>query len=202
MKRYAIFLWALAGLIGMSCSKSAIVRKYYVLEALQNPAKQSMQPLPLKLDVRDFTVAKAFDQTRIALRTKSNELNYYYYHLWAVRPATAVADMMYEIMAQLNLFQRCTRGYSIGPDYYISGQVMALERSQAGKKEYAHIMATLSLFDARSELPVLQHNFDQTTELRKDKSMNGFAGASSRILHGEMELFLQKIIEYYQTDKP
>ncbi len=204
MKRFLLLL-ILGAVLCLSCSKSAVVRKYYMLEAQRNPADDAMQPLQpmtLKVDVRDFSVAKAFDQTRIVLRTKSNELNYYYYHLWAVRPAVAAADMYFEIISRLKLFQRCSRGYSIGPNYYLSGQITALERTLVAKNESVHIMASFSLFDARTELPVLHHSFDRTVELKKDKSMNGFADAASKILHSEMIGFLQQIIDYYHTDSP
>jgi ABC-type uncharacterized transport system auxiliary subunit len=205
MKRLLLSTLILGGLLGLNCSKSAVVRKYYMLEAQHNPTDDAMtplQPMSIKVDVRDFSVAKAFDQTRIVLRTKSNELNYYYYHLWAVRPATAAADMYYEILARLRLFQRCTRGYSIGPDYYISGQITAIERTLIARNESVHLMASFSLFDARTELPVLHHSFDRTVELKKDKSMNGFADAASKLLHSEMIGFTQQIIDFYQNDTP
>jgi len=205
MKRSALLFWAACGLVWMDCSRSVVVRKFYVLEPQQTTVPAALQldhPMPIKVDVRDFTIAKAFDQTRIALRTQSNELNYYYYHLWAVRPASAVADMVYQIVSPLNLFQRCTRGFSIGPDYYLSGQIMALERTQMAKKEYAHVSGTLFLFDARTELPVLQQDFNRLVDLKKTRSMNGFAHAAGTILQGEMETFLQQIVEFYHAEQP
>lgn len=205
MRRTVLLLAVLAGVILSGCSRSAIVRKFYVLEAQPGPMDPRLlreQPLAIKLDVRDFVIAKAYDQTRIALRTRSNELSYYYYHLWAVQPAAAVADMVYEVVAGLELFQRCTRGYSIGPDYYLTGQIMALERSQIGKKESAHLSGAYFLFDAHTELPVLQHPFDKSVELKTDKSMNGFAEIASQMLYEEFQLFLQQIVEYYQNEKP
>jgi len=203
MSRTWLLLGALTGVLVLGCSKSAILRKYYVLEshtAIDTTAVRSSSPLPVKVDVRDFTVAKAFDQTRIAVRTNTNELNYYYYHLWAVRPATAIADVVYERTNRLRLFQRCVRGFSVGPDYYISGQIMALERVQSAKKEYAHLQGTLSIYDARTELPVLERDFERTLEL-KDKSMNGFAGACSRILESETALFLPGLLDHFSQNK-
>lgn len=203
MSRTWLLLGALTGALVLACSKSAILRKYYVLEsraAIDTTAVRSSSPLPIKVDVRDFTVAKAFDQTRIAVRTNTNELNYYYYHLWAVRPATAIADVVYERTNRLRLFQRCVRGFSVGPDYYISGQIMALERVQSAKKEYAHLQGTLSIYDARTELPVLERDFERTLEL-VDKSMNGFAGACSNILESETALFLPGLVDHFSQNK-
>jgi ABC-type uncharacterized transport system auxiliary subunit len=203
MSRTWLLLGVLAAMVVSGCSKSTILRKYYVLESralLDTTAAHRVVPLLIKVDVRDFSVAKAFDQTRIAVRTNSNELNYYYYHLWAVRPATAIADVVYERTRALHLFQRCVRGFSVGPDYYISGQIMALERVLIGKREYAHLQGTITLYDARTELPVLERAFDRSFEL-KDKSMNGFAGACSSILEDETTAFLPRLIDHFNKNK-
>jgi ABC-type uncharacterized transport system auxiliary subunit len=203
MSRPYWMIATLCGVLVLSCSKSAILRKYYVLEAhaLVDTTMVGQTPtLLIKVDIRDFSVAKAFDQTRIAVRTNTNELNYYYYHLWAVRPATAIADVVYERTNRMHLFQRCMRGFSVGPDYYISGQIMALERTQKGKKESAHLQGTITLYDARTELPVMEQPFDRTLEL-KENSMNAFAGVCSSILENETGIFLSSLIDHFNKNK-
>ena len=67
----------------ISCSRKTIIRKYYVLEsriAIDDSSFDVQKKYPFKVDIRDFRVAKAFDQTRIAVRSESHELNYYFYH--------------------------------------------------------------------------------------------------------------------------
>ena len=84
MKILNCILIVTAVCVGISgCGKRAIVRKYYLLENPRLPASTNLiapAPLPFSADVRDFQVGKAFDQTRIAARSGSNELDYYFYH--------------------------------------------------------------------------------------------------------------------------
>jgi hypothetical protein len=179
-----------------SCGKRAIVRKYYLLE---NPWTFSPEELtvadalPYNVDVRDFQVGKAFDQTRIAARSGSNALNYYFYHHWAVRPSIALADMVHELIDHAGLFQRCTRGYSDRPDFIISGQVMRCERILGDDVDAAHLAVVLELIDTASEQQVVRHEFDHTTELGQDGSMNGFANAISHMVFRETIQFADKI---------
>ena len=84
-----LILTLLLSLFWISCSKKSTIRRYYIIELASagHIARPDTSLFDLKVDVRDFRVARAFDQTRIALRTDSHELNYYFYHHWAVKPS-------------------------------------------------------------------------------------------------------------------
>jgi ABC-type uncharacterized transport system auxiliary subunit len=194
--RKIIIILTLAGVCITGCGKRAIVSQYYLLEnpwALAPEEPPVVSPLPYSVDVRDFQAGKAFDQTRIAARSGSNELNYYFYHYWAVRPSMALTDMVYEVIDQAGLFERCTRGYSTSPDFIISGHVMRCERLLREDVDGAHLAVVLELIDRASEQQVIRHEFDHTVELDKDGSMNGFASAISHILFREAIHFSEKI---------
>jgi ABC-type uncharacterized transport system auxiliary subunit len=190
----------LTGMLG--CGRRVIIRKSYLLEnpRLFAPADLSVpQPLPFSVDVRDFQVGRAFDQTRIAARSGSNELDYYFYHHWAVRPSMALADMVHELVDGAGFFQRCTRGYSYRPDFIITGQVMRLERLLGGGgADAAHLAVVFELIDVASEQQVVRHEFDRTTNLERDGSMNAFANAVSRMVSGETKLFIEKIVAHFE----
>ncbi len=205
MKILNIILIVTVACVGISsCGKRAIVRKYYLLEnpLLLSPGDQMIpESLPFNVDVRDFQVGKAFDQTRIAARSGSNELDYYFYHHWAVRPSMALADMVHELIDHASLFQRCTRGYSYRPDFIITGYVMRLERLLGGDDDAAHLAVVLELIDVTSEQHVVRHEFDRTTELDQDGSMNGFANAISHIVFQETNIFTDHIIAHLQQKR-
>ncbi len=196
-----IFILILAGAGIAGCGKRAIVSRYYLLE---NPRPLSPEeltitsPLPYNVDVRDFQAGRAFDQTRIAARSSSNELNYYFYHHWALRPSTALADMVYEVIDQAGLFQRCARGYSSHPDLIISGRISRCERLLGDDVDSAHLAVVLELVDRSSERQMLRHEFDRTTELDTDRSMNGFANAISHILLQEAIQFTGHIAAHLE----
>ena len=193
----------LTGMFG--CGRRVIIRKYYLLEnpRLSAPADPAVpQPLPFSVDVRDFQVGKAFDQTRIAARSGSNELDYYFYHHWAVRPSMALADMTHELVDGAGLFQRCTRGYSYRPDFIITGHVLRLERllADAGD-DAAHLAIVFELIDTSSEQRLVRHEFERTTRLDRDVSMNGFAHAVSRTVYEETTLFAEKIVAHFEQNQ-
>ena len=133
MKWKWIPVLCLAGcVLWMHCGKKALIRKYYILDAPRELIETDSTDtvcLPLNVDVRDFQISKAINQTRMALKSDSHELNYYFYHHWAVRPAAAVADMVYQILSRENCFQQLTRGYSSRPRFVLTGDIRHLERN-------------------------------------------------------------------------
>lgn len=160
---------------------------------------QTEQAFPLEVDVRDFQVSRAFAQTRIALRTESNEINYFYYHHWAIRPSYAVADQVYNILNQKALFAKCTRGISHEPDYRIEGNVQAIERNHMNDSQSAHLVMTMQFTDTESSLSHVQHRFDRSLPL-DDKSMNNFAEKMSQIILEETLSFSQQIKAFLQNE--
>lgn len=193
-----LFLCAI--LIG-GCGKRVLIRKYYVLETIGEDRRTGLVyagKIPIRVEIRDFEVAKAFDQTRIALRTGSNEIDYYFYHHWAVRPTVALADMMYEIMESSHLFLKISREYSVSSEYVITGTIYRLERMEGFPSPKAHLAGRLELVDANVDLSVIQYEFDQEVELRNDRSMNKFASVLSEILYQETEAFTRLIAAHFE----
>ena len=178
-----------------------MIRNYYVIELPQESEVATVDPgqqFAANVDVRDFQVAKAFEQTRIALRTATNELNYFYYHHWAVRPSYSLADQIHLILDKKGMFNRCLRGFSYNPDYLIWGTVESIERIHLDKKQNAHLTMTLQLVKADTEIPVVRHYFDRTVELKNQKNMNAFAKVISQVLFEEAAVFSDKISQYLQ----
>ncbi len=202
MKRIAAVLAVFFLILLPGCSKKALIRKYYVIEAQnESPFNLQVEPLPFSVDVRDFYVSKAFEQARIAVRSESHELDYYFYHYWAVRPSAAIADIIHSLIVRENIFRSCRRGYTQAPDFIITGQIYALERVENRNQKAAHVSGIIELVDAKTENPVVRYEFDQTQELLEDQSMNGFARYMSNIIMDVTRTFLYRTIDTFRQSK-
>jgi ABC-type uncharacterized transport system auxiliary subunit len=191
-------------LLFSGCGKKAMIQKYYVLEASSSQDRRIprfVRTLPFRVEVRDFRVGKAFDQTRIAERSASNELDYYFYHNWAVRPPIALADLVYLVLDRTQLFQRLTREYSLTSDYIVAGQILSIERVDKDNQTFAHISGTLNLAEVKSDITVMRYEFDQSMPMGKEKSMNRFAALISEIMYQESEAFARKLAEYFSVEE-
>mgnify|MGYP005843554957 CR=1 FL=1 len=194
-RRFPIISLLMLSLVFSSCFKSTVTRKFYVIEPPQAAVASSESPIfNLKVDVRDFQVAPAFDQTRIALRTASHELNYYYYHQWAVKPSQGVANVVYDIVQRQKLFVNITRGISYNPNYLITGEVKNIERRHVRKKAFAKVHLILTLADAETGKAVVQLDESEEREIRKDGAMNSFAEAVSDMISIMSQRFGDAII--------
>ncbi len=198
-----ILVLGLFALASMSCGKKTMVRRYYVIElpAVAMKTFTDSTRFDYRVDVRDFRIAGAFNQTRIALRTGTNELDYYFYHHWAVRPSNAVADFIYDLLVQKQMFTRVSRDISYKPDYWITGDIKSIERLLVGKESYAHVHLVIDFYDAQKEETVVHFEDDQMTLLEPDNSMNTFARKTSEILANMTDSFLQRVSEYL-ANKP
>ena len=191
----------------MGCSRKSMMRNYYLLTPSSIPASGYLlevigEPLPYKVDVRDFQVVRAFEQTRMAVRSKSNELNYYYYHHWSVRPSALIPDMVHFEVSRSGLFQECKRGFTHQPDYIIQGRITQVERVHTGEVPCAHIAGNFEFFNEEKQSIVLKHNFDRTAPLMEDETMNSFARTLSDVIQHEISTFQLKIVDYFQASSP
>jgi len=205
MKRFTCFFWIV--LLFAGCAKKSMMRNYYLLMPSSTPPAGHIigdigEPFPYKVDVRDFQVVRAFEQTRMAVRSKSNELNYYYYHHWAVRPSALIPDMVHFEISRSGLFQECKRGFTHNPDFIIQGRITQVERLHTSKIPSAHIAGSFELFNEKEQSVVLIHVFDRTVVLEKDESMNIFARTISDIIQHEISTFRLKIVNHFQNSSP
>lgn len=187
-------------LILVSCSSSIKMTRYYILthDSLDNADKavdtKEFETLPYKVIVDNFQVAKAYDLNRIAIRTQSNELHYYYYHYWAEPPSRAVPYFVWKQIKNLNVFQQCKFiGAPFNPDYVIEGVIHQIERTSLNGNYHAHIQMELELKDFRTNRTVVRHYIDEQLPLTESTSMNTFAAKISGILAKQTNNFIEKI---------
>jgi len=202
--KYSLFVLLVFITAAVTCTKKVMVRRYYVIElpSVVMATFPDSTRFDYKVDVRDFQIASAFDQTRMALRTDTNELDYYFYHHWAVRPSKAEADFVYDMLVQMQLFTHVARDISYSPDYLITGDVKSIERIHIRKKSYAHLHLILDFVDAENEDVLVHYQDEQTVLLQPDGSMNTFARKVSEISADMTLAFLHQVSDYLiKTDK-
>jgi ABC-type uncharacterized transport system auxiliary subunit len=198
MKTKIIPLLIIVSLIVSSCSKRITTRRYYLLEipTTEQRPKPTKSEFSARVDVRDFHVSRAFDQTRIALRTNTNELDYYFYHHWASKPSRIIADYIYELVENRNVFSVLSRSISYNPDYIIRGDVKSLERIQKDKKAFAHVRILIELINPKTGEVLAQFEDDQRLPLEPANNMNTFARATSQIFRHVTDEFLERVRVY------
>ncbi len=202
MKKRLLILFFIVVMLISACSKRDITRRYYTI-ALATPAAMDTlladTTFNYRVDIRDFLVARAFEQTRIAVRTATHELKYFHYHHWAVRPAYAIADMLYYVFDKKQMFRYISRGLSYNPDYIITGEVKSLERVYTKSKDLVHVSLVIRLEkDSSTGRVLVRHDADVTRVMQDDQSMNRFAAIVSDIIYETSTEFMAKVAEQFQ----
>ncbi len=203
----------LIGLLAVSfflmngCASKRILKKYYVLEPSLTPVlADSVQyrQLPYSVLVNPLTVRPAFKTRQIALRSKSNELQYYIYHVWGEPLDDALRFFIWRRLEILKVFRESSIELTTkAPQYMIDGTIDLLEwQKPTGKikKPVAHIQMVLDFKDFRTGKILVEHAFDRSEPLPKKSSMNDFVVAVNRILNGEVDTFIRKIISKLEED--
>ena len=181
-------------------SRNTMVRKHYLLETKALLDQQLIgvaHPFAYNAEIRDFLIEKPYQDLRIPMRSQTNELVYYFYHYWAEKPSEAVTDFVYHLFLQANIFQRCSRTSSGFADIIISGEIRTMERQRIKKNDFVHLSGKMVLTEGKTAKAIIEYEFDRLVELKKNKSMNGFAELVSKTLFDETEEFILRVADYY-----
>ncbi len=180
------------------CATKQLAKHYYLLDAGAG-AEDSLRfstPLSFSVQIAPFDINPAFNQNRIALRTRSHELRYFYYHLWAERPAIAVRYFVFDQFERYRLFTDCT--LQIGaraPDYFVTGYIDQIERLENNERSAARLKMTFELIQTQQNKKIVVHRFNRTVPFKKNGAMNLFAAALSKALDQEVRIFAKKIYD-------
>lgn len=183
-----------------SCGSSPVIKRYFILDSanlnisIADSLKMS-HPLPYAVKVEPFSISRSYNQDRIALRTRSNELQYYYENNWAEGPATAIRYFTWQQLKNAHLFERCfIQASDRDPDLLVTGAIHRIERMVRNDGHAAHVAMTLELVNLRSGKTLVSHHFDRELPLEDDARMNIFARLVSQILNEESTQFIHKIL--------
>jgi ABC-type uncharacterized transport system auxiliary subunit len=183
------------------CARERILKKYYLLEpSMSGVLADSVQyrTMPYSVLVDAFSVRPAFKSKRIVLRSKSNEIQYYVYHLWGDSPDLGLRYFVWRRLTALHLFRTISMELgNYAPDYLIGGTIDMIEREEPGlytKKAIAHVKMTLALKEFASGKIVVEYSFDRTAPLPKKSGMNDFVATVNNILNHEVDVFIARMV--------
>ena len=165
MAKYLI-LWLvmLALLLGIACSKPPPSRHYYTIDYLPRKIRLegSGRPYPFKVQLKRFEVLRMFDRSQIVFRYSPNELKYYLYKNWAMKPGDMIMDRVEAHLLSANLFDELRREFlDAYPDYRLEGTVDALEKYEGGDLFFGHLAMTFRLVREEDRKEVWRYAFDE-----------------------------------------
>lgn len=197
--KQAIFLLLTLSFVFLSCGKRSIVRQYYIIEFPVEIDSSAATQSPLNggyCEILPVQIAPAYAGERIAVRTNSHQLNYYFEHQWAVRPEESLLAQTQGYLQSRHFFAIVsTRLSRIRPDFELFTRVQHLEAVQEKGKLLARLHLDWELHDAASDKIVVFYSFDVSRPLAK-KNINLLATALSGILEEELHQFADKIANY------
>jgi len=181
----------------ISCGKDAVIKRYFILDyppTLTETTKTDVLPFHVKIE--PFQIARSYNQDRIALRTRSNELQYYYHNNWAESPASAVRYFIWQKLKQCGFFQSCEMSIGeISPDYFVTGTISRIERLVREDDHAAHLKMILELKEINTGKTALVFSFDRSEPIEDDAKMNEFAQMISKILNEQSIIFIEQLYE-------
>lgn len=204
MRNYIYVFITVFLLAGCAGEQRAI--KYYTIDsyAIEPPETADIhfdEPLPYIVEVADFTIAGPYNDSRIALRTDSNELEYYHYHQWAETPGHAVRYFIWRILHDAGIFEVCQLRLTVRtPQYVVTGAINRIERVDVEGEAGAYIDGAVDLVDVRENRILVSHRFDTLAPFAANASMNVFAREVNNILQNETHVFIEKIHDYFTSE--
>jgi ABC-type uncharacterized transport system auxiliary subunit len=196
MKTYVYFLFILLPVLTGCMSEKRIVRKYYTLEIPVDRLPAATDSVPViqgTCQIDQAEVGQIYDKNQIVNRTGSNEVNYYVYHQWAIRPSDAVKELVYEYLRTAGVFETVTSGYQRSvADYRFRTLISRLEFIENNRSSSASLSLEFRLINVSDGRLILNHKADMIYPL-DGKDMNLFATGVSIIIFREMDVFTKMI---------
>ena len=149
MRRWILSLAAVT-LTGCFLTARTDVRTYYVLHPDGVPTRAPQGPIQGLVQVRNLDAAAVYEKFQIVVRQSPYQLRYSDVSVWAVKPSDMVSDQMAKALLETNSFAGVTRElFEARPEFFIGGELEALEIYDSDDLWYAHLAITiyLSRFD-------------------------------------------------------
>ena len=157
--------WAglLASLVLLGCG-SVPVKHYFEMNYVPavNWQRLSPQPYPCTIRVADLNIEQAYNRPEIVYRQSPFQLQYYFYRIWAVKPARMLTDLIYKHLIMAGLVSNVIRRYdeSPRPNFDLSGTVEAVEEYDSGELWFAHLALSVNLVRVADGSSVYTRRFD------------------------------------------
>jgi ABC-type uncharacterized transport system auxiliary subunit len=200
---YALGITALFVAMFTGCFFSAVpIKEYYVLNYIPSAQRERLNPAPYPctLRLRDFDIEEAYNRLQIVYRQSPFLLQYYYYSVWAVKPARMITDLVHKHVLTAGLVSNVIRRFDEGPkpEYELSGMIEALDEYDSRELWFAHIALRINLTRISDGTLLYTKRFDFRKRVFEHKPENVIRELSSlmefimtRAIH-DMDLKLAK----------
>jgi ABC-type uncharacterized transport system auxiliary subunit len=129
-------------------------------------AAGSNRTYPYSLQVQRFDVQRIYNRQNIVYRFAPQELKWYEYQQWAVRPDYMVTDLVLSHFETAGIFNRVgTEFLEARPDFRLEGTVEALERFDAGDIFYGHLAMSFKMVRIDDGQQVWEYSFDERKQV-------------------------------------
>ena len=119
-------IWAALLLTLSGCARTAVDKRYYILEAVR-PGEPAAAQTDTILEVRRFTIDTAFAQPGLVYRRDALVYESDYYHEFLVAPAVMVTERTRLWLARSGMFERVLApGSRLEPTYTLEGNITML----------------------------------------------------------------------------
>lgn len=191
---YVIFILSL-----FACSKVK-ESNFYLLEyqpSVPEELKEHDQ-YPYFVQVKEFSINRAYDNSRIVIRSSAHKILYDRYSLWALRPQQSFADLLIQHINRLQLFTSCQKRFlHKKPDFLIQGQIKKIEKYENPDITRADLQFKIEMYDLETDEVVLCKEFTSYKKLYTS-NMSYFAKSLSEQLHESNEEFILMMMDYFE----
>ncbi|MBN1128974.1 MAG: membrane integrity-associated transporter subunit PqiC [Chitinispirillaceae bacterium] len=158
-------------------------KQFYILNYLPSTVRDRLSPTPYPctMRLRDFRIEDAYNRSQIVYRQSPYELRYYYYRLWAVKPARMITDLVYKHLLIVNLVSAVVRRFDEGaaPDYELTGIIEALDEYDSDDLLFAHVALRFTLSRISDGYTMYSRRFDLRKKVYEHKTENVIREMSS-----------------------
>jgi ABC-type uncharacterized transport system auxiliary subunit len=198
MKNFLLLL-ALVFILAGCAGKQETIR-YYTIDTYNLTVADTVEAvmydtLPYTVEIVDFTVSGPYNDNRIALRTHTNELQYFHFHHWAEMPASMIRFFTWRVVSETGLFEQAALRMSATiPDYLITGVIHRIERIDMDNDEAgARVSGGFELVYVRDGTTIVSHPYNTVVPFAANAPMNHFAREIGGILYTELHMFVRLI---------
>lgn len=172
-------------------------RRFYDFKAepIRDALSNSERPYPVQVQIKPFSVQRAYNRTEIIFRRDQYELHRDPLHSWITRPGDLFTDAILQYLREANLFTYIGGDhdfYERRPDYVLSGTVKAIERFDSGDVWAAHLAITMQLVRQEDSFVIWQKDLDEERTVFFP-AMKHTVAAFSQILSQHMESSMREI---------
>jgi len=148
------------------------VKKYFLLNYIPVPpaTRLSETPYPFTLRLKEFGIEDAYARHQIVYRQSPYELEFYFYNLWAVKPAQMINDLIFKHLTAVNLVSNVIRRYdgSRTADYELSGTIEAIDEFDSDKVWFAHMAIAFRLTRTSDDQVIYSKRYDHRKRVFKN----------------------------------